>query len=667
LVVVGERPLLFPIPRVIPRTIWFLGSPVALTLAFAHLLVVFLILAVSVAWGSGMLERLGFEADGGLESLLFAAGFSFACLEIVLFVLAVAGSLSFVSTLGVLAMMALSAGRGWMWAWAFARTVVANASRSTSWIDRGLGLATFGFLAAEGLLAMAPVTGSDAMHYHFTVPLLEQGHGLVPIFWLTHSFFIGQGHLLISLGMVLGSDRVALGLLYLGGVLATGAVLALSKQLMPIHWAWIATLAFAATPMVFWQTSTSGSPDLWMAFFIPLAALAAARGPIAATLPAKLDSGVGWNSDRWWLLAGWFAGAAAGVKYTGWVIPLALVMYVLVTRRSLKVAVGAAVASLATGVWPLARNWVWTGDPVFPFLSTRLAPKLANGYGLAAITSVTSTEGFGRDAWHLLKFPFALVIEGGAYGLGQYFGPLVLAFAPLLIWSRWEKPAARVAALFWAVTFVSILLANQMGRFLLPVYPLALALVFSGVGATAERGWRVVTAGCGTTVVLFLLFSAGADTMYSKTFLPVVLGRETAEAFLRREAADYGIDEFIERALDAEPDRAERGRVMVFYRHLYYLRIPFVEGAPENSWLMDPRALRDPSAMLTLLRRLEVRWIVKTDEYPEALEPTLTRMEREGKLTPLATGDIQNLTGASRIYRETEKVHVTVMRVSEPP
>jgi len=66
-------------------------------------------------------------------------------------------------------------------------------------------------------MARAPLTGSDAMQYHFTIPMLELGKHFEPIFWISNSFFLGEGHLLISLGMALGSDRISLGLIYLGG------------------------------------------------------------------------------------------------------------------------------------------------------------------------------------------------------------------------------------------------------------------------------------------------------------------------------------------------------------------------------------------------------------------------------------------------------------------
>jgi type III secretory pathway component EscS len=45
-----------------------------------------------------------------------------------------------------------------------------------------------------GITAMAPLSGSDALHYHFTSPLLALQNGFVPAFSLVHSFFTGQGY-----------------------------------------------------------------------------------------------------------------------------------------------------------------------------------------------------------------------------------------------------------------------------------------------------------------------------------------------------------------------------------------------------------------------------------------------------------------------------------------
>ncbi len=266
---------------------------------------------------------------------------------------------------------------------------------------------------------------------------------------------------------------------------------------------------------------------------------------------------------------------------------------------------------------------------------------------------------------HLLEFPFALVLNGNQYGLGHYFGPLVLAFAPLLPLANWRKPAGRFAALFWATLFVSALLTSQMGRFLLPAYALSLVLVLSGVAAMKEGGRRIIHLSCAGTIAVFLLFAAVSDAIYARNFLPVVLGIEQERAFLERMAPDYRIVEFINRNLAPEAGSQDNGSVMVFFRHLYYLRVPFVDGAPEYSWVMDPARVQTPDAMLELLRNLNVRWIVQTREYPEELAAPLSALEQQGKLLPIASTDVENRTGTGRIYNETEKLHVVLFRVTE--
>jgi hypothetical protein len=89
--------------------------------------------------------------------------------------------------------------------------------------ERGLAVATGLVLLFEGLAAMAPLTGSDALHYHFTAALLTLRSGFAPNFNLVNSFFTGQGHLLILTGLAVGSEKFSLALIFLGGVLAAAA------------------------------------------------------------------------------------------------------------------------------------------------------------------------------------------------------------------------------------------------------------------------------------------------------------------------------------------------------------------------------------------------------------------------------------------------------------
>lgn len=145
---------------------------------------------------------------------------------------------------------------------------------------------------------MGPVTGSDALHYHFTTPQLVLSSGFHPDFFLSHSFFKGQTHLLILAGLALGSSQLAMGLLFFGGVLVAAAGACLARRWTDRCWAWVAALAFLLTPVVFWQISTAGAPDLWMAFFATVRVLVISR---AREKPRRTQA----------ILAGAFAGAVA--------------------------------------------------------------------------------------------------------------------------------------------------------------------------------------------------------------------------------------------------------------------------------------------------------------------------------------------------------------------
>src|SRR5262249_15393287 len=137
-----------------------------------------------------------------------------------------------------------------------------------------LGLALLGVVALEGLAAMAPLSASDAMRYHFTVAARYLQEGFHADWSLLHGFFCGLGHQLILAGLALGAEEIAKGLIFVGGAAASLATLRLAQQWIPGRWAFATALAFTLTPVVFWQASAAGAPDIWMCALLPLAVLA---------------------------------------------------------------------------------------------------------------------------------------------------------------------------------------------------------------------------------------------------------------------------------------------------------------------------------------------------------------------------------------------------------
>jgi hypothetical protein len=198
---------------------------------------------------------------------------------------------------------------------------------------------------------------------------------------------------------------------------------------------------------------------------------------------------------------------------------------------------------------------------------------------------------FDRSLLGITAYPLSLVLKGREYGIGHYFGSLILAFALLSVRKGF---LAHIAAGMWAALLLSNALVSQEARFLLPAFPIALALIFCGV-AESFRGGCIVRVGCQGTPLLFLLFGLASETLYARDFIPVALELEKQDVFLERMAADYHTAAFVNRSL------AGRGKVMVFFRNLYYLRIPFIEGRPEQSWLMDPDRIADSQKLLGLV------------------------------------------------------------------
>jgi hypothetical protein len=608
---------------------------------------VVIIFLITAALGNHILEIAGLTSDEPLDTILFSSGAGFAILQLLLGILGIVTGLTVRSALALLILLAIAGWSGWKSVFRLCHESAKDLSGVfKSGASRALGLCIFFFLGLEALLSTAPVTGSDAMHYHFTAPLLEIGRPEQPIFWLAHSFFIGLGHELIALGLVLGGDKFALLLIFFGGFLTAAALFQMARKWMPLEWALTAALTFLMTPMVFWQISTAGSPDIWMGFCAVLAALAVGQADGAST-------------QRWLILASVYAGAGASIKYTGWILPAVILLCVLWVTRSLVWTALCSAAALAAGVFPLLRNFLWTGDPFFPFLSHWMGRIQVNEFGLEAIQADIHSHAFSTQPFDILYFLAAMTVRGADYGLGHYFGPVLLAFLPLVFFCNWRSRLVWVATTLCTSMLLANALTTQMARFLLPAYPLALALALFGAAVASRVGGAVIRFGCVATLVLFGLFCLASDTLYAKDFLPVAVGLESKAAFLNRMAPDYQAAAFVNSAL------AERtGKALIFFRHSYYLRVPYENGDPGESWGMNPAVLKDPQILLAFLKAQGIAWVVKSPEYPEPLAKVFEECEDEGVLVPEARTETETLSGSSRVYNLRLKVPVVLMRVA---
>jgi len=501
----------------------------------------------------------------------------------------------------------------------------------------------------EFLMTVAPLTGSDALHYHFTTQRLILEQGFHPIFSITHSFLCGQSHLLILFGLALGSEKFAMGTIFLGGLLTSFALDCLAARCAPRGLFEAITLLFLLTPVVFWQISTSGAPDIWMAFFAALAVVVLSQRKATGT----------WKQA---LLAGFLAGGIAGGKYTGCVLATALVMAFVLEIRS---ALGTLLflgGALISGAWPYLRNWVWTGDPFFPFYSRVFSLRVVNDYALANLTADTGLSR-SRHLAELLPFLFFSGIQESGPGFYDFFGPLLFALAPLILLVFRNTREWRVHSFVWVFFASCIFVSSALPRFLLPVFPIALSCAATAIAYSEQLGWSAVSRLATGSIAVLSLVGAVGLALYSRAPLRTALGMQDGVSYLAARAPDYQIAGAIQQGLRGAP---RSRKTLVFFRHLYYLDIPFVNGDPGSSWIVDPERLRTPEQWKSFFGQYGICYVARSPEYPTPIASALLQMENNGELLPVSKTMVQSFQD-KRIQEDRVDVPVVILRMTQAP
>ncbi len=586
--------------------------------------------------GNTILRLLRFEMEREGEHLLVTIGVGLVGTEILLFLIQFTQHIrqGGVAIIGLLCVPLFSESRSMLHrVWAVFQVL---GSRSTAGLV--LLFVTGIVLCVELLTSLAPLTGSDAMHYHFTVQKLILEDGFHPIFSNTHSFLCGQHHLLILLGLALGSEKLALGFIFLGGVLSAAILASLAARWASEHVVLGITLLFLLTPVVFWQMSTSGAPDVYMAFL---------AGTVLIVLYQSANAGT-WRQA---LVAGLLTGGIAGAKYTGCFIAAAVgLSFIIESRRFSRWLIFMA-GSLIGGIWPYLRNTIWTGNPVFPFLSEKLSPHLITAYGLTTLASDTGATANHNPA-QFLPFLFFAATRAKNPGLWDFFGPTVFVLAPLVFLAYRNTREWRIPVLVWFLASLGIFFASGLPRFLLPLFPVALLCVAAAIEWSIGKDWKIANAVSVATIALMILAGAAGLAVYCRKPVLAAVGFTSREAYLEDRAPDYQIAQAINQLLGT-PKNA--GTALIFLRHQYYLHIPYLNADPGTSFEADPERLKTPEQWKEFLKVKAIVYVVRAPSYPMVIAAPLEELEKRGELVRFAQREVGNLKGM-----RIEQGHITV-------
>lgn len=430
-----------------------------------------------------------------------------------------------------------------------------------------------GSLALSALfLALAPPVKYDAMMYHLVMPDAYLRAGRVTYLpWIAMTGMPQNTEMLYAWAIALGGLETAPVLGWLAAFLALTGLVGYIAQLFGSRTAWVAAAGLLSGYTL--AISMGWGYVDWLGLYFGLGTLIC------------LDA---WRQDAWrqnespraLICAGAFAGLALGTKYPAGVLGLvgfgAVLWHVLRTRRALlPAALRFGIAGLLPPLPWLVKNFVTTGNPLYPFLmpaGAMTAVRMGVYQGMAPY-------GDWKDLF-LLPFQATYMGIDSAAGYSVAIGPLLLGLGALA-WIGWKRmDACRRAALENAAVLAVLgllvwSLGNHISGFLIqtrfyfslfPAFAFLCAAGFWGLQSLQVPGLRLgrVAAGC----VLLVLVLNGIDVggaVLAHGAPQAALGLETAQKYRTDNLGWFEV------AIEAVNDLPAGSHVLLLYepRSLY--------------------------------------------------------------------------------------------------
>lgn len=418
-----------------------------------------------------------------------------------------------------------------------------------------IALAALGVCALGSLVwAVAPPVGYDELNYQVATPAIYiREHAIVQVAEEYRTVWAHNGNMIYTLGMASFGRAFAILFHFSCGVLGAVVAFSLGRRAGGALVGTTAALLYSAVPMVTWEAGT-GQIDLMITYLL------------AASL-AGLHIWWDGHDDRWLPIAGVLGGVAIGTKLNAalFLVPAVVLLAIgLWTRHRLVwrtwrdlllFGLGCAVPAVP---W-LLRDWIWTGNPVFPYLNHIFRSPL-----WFADAGLQNFQSYGHRTGLLgfILLPWDTVVHGSAYG--ESLGPGVVG---ALLWLAlpWTLALRNVGSrryllLAWAYLLPSLLLlynVAQYFRYMLPLFPLLAAVAavnLHSAWTALRRRWRSRWLTVGATMLLLGYVASGRMAQVSWYWqlperFPVAhfIGRESNESLLSRAVREYDSLRFLDR------------------------------------------------------------------------------------------------------------------------
>jgi Dolichyl-phosphate-mannose-protein mannosyltransferase len=324
------------------------------------------------------------------------------------------------------------------------------------------------------LLPLYPPTAWDSTMYHLaSAKSYVQNHAMVFTPYLRYPVFPQNNQMLFTLAILLHDDIWAQLIEFTMMAALTAAVISFGLRVFSARAGVWAAAILLESPVVIVLGSIAYI-DMGLMLFTTMTVYAA------------------WNylesRDRHWIvLAGVFTGLAMGTKYPGMFFLLvlgAIALYtVLRRRREVVPLLAIALAILVFAPW-LARNFYYSGNPLFPFFS-HLFGEMPGMPEESRILEAVGSYGVGQDLKALILLPWNLFVNWRSFGSRVSGLPFVVPHL-LFILGIAPKKTGWLLAIGVAFTLYWFFTAQEI-RYLMPAVPLLSLAAAAALDSLLDR------------------------------------------------------------------------------------------------------------------------------------------------------------------------------------
>ncbi|MFH1540810.1 MAG: glycosyltransferase family 39 protein [Elusimicrobiota bacterium] len=323
----------------------------------------------------------------------------------------------------------------------------------------------FVFFGIAFIGALTPPTFYDSLVYHLAVPSQYlKNHKIIKITTNLFSNFPQNIEMLYTLSLVLCNDILANLIHFVFFPLTSLLMYGFLKEKYNKKISIFSSLIFSTTPAIVILASGTYI-DLGLTFYLFLSFI-------------SLMKWVQTQQNKWLILAGFLCGFSLGIKYTAGisvVIFILIISYDCFLKKQnifFKIALFITATFLVFLPW-LVKNYIFTGNPTFPFYIFSNVPDYIQKYLLhVSQHGMSGILGF-------LSLPWNITMDGTKFGGGfDIIGPFYLIFLPALLLITKTDKLIKICFVYLALYFLFWSFSCKVLRFLIPIFPIA-AVVFS--------------------------------------------------------------------------------------------------------------------------------------------------------------------------------------------